>query len=198
MAARHSPCRALKLSAPLLCGTRTWNDVGGRTHTWVDPAHYRYPNSRRCCHEIHRSCRSAVGRTSSKNLRRSNDRTTRGRHGRGGMGLSLEDGKEIVRELQSRIIAVQIEMLEAAYSLCIHCGSRKDLKDRRSRQFRTVFGVVRVRCRRFIFCTCRGGKARNEWPLRHLSRSSTTPELRYLLAKFGSAKGSLASGQPRL
>jgi hypothetical protein len=32
-----------------------------------------------------------------------------------------------------------------------------------------------VRCRRFSFCTCRGGKARNEWPFRHLSGSSTTP-----------------------
>jgi hypothetical protein len=102
------------------------------------------------------------------------------------LGLSLEDGKEIVRELQSRVIAVQVEMLEAANSLCIHCGHRKDIKDRRPRQFRTVFGVVRVRCRRFIFCTCRGGKARNEWPLRHLWRSNTTPEFRYLLAKFGS------------
>src|SRR5450631_4151889 len=102
------------------------------------------------------------------------------------LGLSLEDGKEIVRELQSRMIAVQVEMLEAASSLCIHCGRRKDIKDRRPRQFRTVYGVVRVRCRRFIFCTCRGGKARNEWPLRHLWRSNTTPEFRYLLAKFGS------------
>jgi hypothetical protein len=102
------------------------------------------------------------------------------------LGLSLEDGKEIVRELQSRMIAVQVEMLEAATSLCVHCGRRKDIKDRRPRQFRTVFGVVRVRCRRFIFCTCRGGKARNEWPLRDLGRSSTTPELRYLFAKFGS------------
>ena len=33
------------------------------------------------------------------------------------LGLSLEDGKEIVRELQSRMIAVQVEMVEAATSL---------------------------------------------------------------------------------
>ena len=89
------------------------------------------------------------------------------------LGLSLEDGKEIVRELQSRMIGVQVDMLEAANSLCIHCGRRKVIKDRRPRQFRTVFGVTRVRCRRFIFCTCRGGRARSEWPLRHLCRSST-------------------------
>jgi hypothetical protein len=101
-------------------------------------------------------------------------------------GLSLEDGKEIVRELQARMVAIQVAMLEAATSTCIHCGRRKDIKDRRPRQFRTVFGVVRVRCRRFVFCTCHGGKARNEWPLRDLGRSSNTPELRYLFAKFGS------------
>jgi hypothetical protein len=77
-------------------------------------------------------------------------------------------------------------MIESATSLSIHCDRRKDIRHRRTRQFRTVFGVIRVRCRRFIFCTCRGGKARNEWPLRNLSRTSTTPELRYLLAKFGS------------
>ena len=51
------------------------------------------------------------------------------------LGLSLEDGKEIVRELQSRMIAVQVEMLEAANSLCIHCGHRKDIEDRRPSYF---------------------------------------------------------------
>jgi hypothetical protein len=84
------------------------------------------------------------------------------------------------------VIAVQVEMIEAAHSLCIHCGRRKDIKDRRPRQFRTVFGVARVRCRRFIFCTCSGGKPKAQWPLRDLWRSSSTPEIRSLYAKFGS------------
>jgi hypothetical protein len=59
------------------------------------------------------------------------------------LGLSLEDGKEIVRELQSRMIAVQVEMLEAATSLCIHCGRRKDIKDRRPRQLCAVTPSMR-------------------------------------------------------
>jgi hypothetical protein len=86
--------------------------------------------------------------------------------------------KEIGRELQSRMIAVQLEMLEAASSLCIHCGRRKDSKDRLARQFRTVFEVIRQRRRQFIFCTCRGGKARNE-SYSGISGSSTTSVLRY-------------------
>jgi hypothetical protein len=32
------------------------------------------------------------------------------------LGLSLEDGKEIVRELQSRMVAGQVEMLEAPFT----------------------------------------------------------------------------------
>ncbi|MDP8984401.1 MAG: hypothetical protein M3N97_05065 [Pseudomonadota bacterium] len=35
------------------------------------------------------------------------------------LGLSLEDGKEIVRELQARKVAIRVEMLEAATSTCI-------------------------------------------------------------------------------
>jgi hypothetical protein len=51
------------------------------------------------------------------------------------LGLSLEDGKEIVRELQSRMIAVQVEMLEAANSLCIHCGRATPSREAARRGF---------------------------------------------------------------
>ncbi len=48
------------------------------------------------------------------------------------------------------------------------------MKDLRSRQLRTVFGAVDVFCRRFVRCTCRGGKPRAAWPLRGNLRKCAT------------------------
>ena len=102
------------------------------------------------------------------------------------LGLTLEDGKEILRHVQDRMVKLQVEFLQSAAARCLHCGGKKSIKDKRSRVLRTVFGAVAVRCRRYIFCTCRGGKPRAEWPLRQLTGACNSPELRYLLSKWGS------------
>ena len=52
-------------------------------------------------------------------------------------------------------------------------------------ELRTVFGAVDVFCRRFVRCTCRGGKPRAAWPLRGMEVKRTLPERSYLLAKSG-------------
>ena len=60
------------------------------------------------------------------------------------------------------------------------------MKDRRTRSVRTVFGAVRVSCRRYLRCTCRGGKRTTVWPLDGTRLPGTTPELQYLYASWGS------------
>jgi hypothetical protein len=45
---------------------------------------------------------------------------------------------------------------------------------------RTIFGVVRVSCRRYLRCRCQGGKRVTVWPLKGRQASGTTLELQYL------------------
>jgi hypothetical protein len=102
------------------------------------------------------------------------------------LGLTLADGKTVLKQIQERIVQIQIEVISAAAEPCQHCGRKQRMKDLRTRQLRTVFGAVDVFCRRFVRCTCRGGKPRALWPLRRMDVKRTLPELSYLFAKWGS------------
>jgi hypothetical protein len=102
------------------------------------------------------------------------------------IGLSLEEGKTVLNAVQARMIQAQVEVLGAAHWRCGGCGRRQRIKDRRTRSVRTVFGAVRVSCRRFFRCPCRGGKRTTIWPLNSRRLPATTPELQYLYAKWGS------------
>jgi len=68
----------------------------------------------------------------------------------------------------------------------MHCAGAQHVKDIRTRQIRTVFGKIKVRCRRYIRCTCRGGRPIVLWPLGMMAIPRSTPELIYLMAKWGS------------
>lgn len=103
------------------------------------------------------------------------------------LGLTLADGKIVLRQVQERIVQIQIEAISAAATACPRCGRNQPMKDLRTRQLRTIFGVVDVFCRRFLRCSCRGGKPRAQWPLRWMRVRRTLPELSFLLAKWGSA-----------
>jgi hypothetical protein len=71
-------------------------------------------------------------------------------------------------------------------SRCMHCRGTLLVKDIRTRRIRTVFGKIAVSCRRYIRCTCQGGRPSILWPLGPLELPGSTPELSYLLAKWGS------------
>jgi hypothetical protein len=74
------------------------------------------------------------------------------------IGLTLAEGKDLVGQVQRKIVQTQIEILSLAKSLCMHCAGAQHVKDIRTRQIRTVFGKIKVRCRRYIRCICRGGR----------------------------------------
>jgi hypothetical protein len=105
------------------------------------------------------------------------------------LGLTLEDGKTILNGIEQDIVQTQVDLQSGLCRACIHCQEPQRVKDTRKRRLDTVFGRVTVRCRRFIRCTCQGGKARNLWPLAHwaeLGMKRSTPERTYLLAEWGS------------
>ena len=102
------------------------------------------------------------------------------------IGLTLEEGKTVLRQVQAGVVHRQVEALQAAHRKCPQCGRKQRIKDRRKRCLRTSFGVVRVSCRRFLRCRCQGGRRVTVWPLNGRQASGTTPELQYLYADWGS------------
>ena len=61
------------------------------------------------------------------------------------LGLTLADGKTVLKQVQERIVQIQIEALSAAAKACRNCGRNQRMKDLRKRQLRTVFGAVAAR-----------------------------------------------------
>jgi len=102
------------------------------------------------------------------------------------IGLTLQEGKDVLKQVQRNIAQTQIPVQSAASSQCMHCSGRQLVKDIRTRQIRTVFGKITVACRRYIRCTCRGGRPSILWPLGLMELPGSTPELNYLMAKCGS------------
>jgi hypothetical protein len=100
------------------------------------------------------------------------------------IGLTLEEGKTVLSQVQAGVIHRQVEVLQAAHRNCLQCGRKQRIKDRRTRCLRTIFGVVRVSCRRYLRCLCQGGKRVTVWPLNGRQASGTTPELQYLYADW--------------
>src|SRR5215469_13056193 len=102
------------------------------------------------------------------------------------IGLTLEEGKTVLSQVQAGVIHRQVEALQAAHRNCLLCGRKQRIKDRRKRCLRTIFGVVRGSCCRYHRCRCQGGKRVTVWPLNGREVSGTTPELQYLYADWGS------------
>jgi hypothetical protein len=99
----------------------------------------------------------------------------------GSIGLSLAEGKTILAEVQTQMVAAQIERHGQARRCCARCGRKLPNKGHYRSTFRSVFGNVAVRVRRVT--ACRGCGEKPAAPL-FTRRSSTAPELRYLNAKL--------------
>ena len=99
----------------------------------------------------------------------------------GSLGLSLAEGEAILAEIQTRMVAAQIEGQGEARRCCGRCGRRLPNKGHYRSTFRSAFGNVPVRVRRVKACS--GGGQNPTAPL-FTRKSSTAPELRYLNAKL--------------
>src|SRR5208283_5212687 len=69
---------------------------------------------------------------------------------------------------------------------CSHCGSRCAIKDWRTRQLTTLFGVVQVEAPRFDACRCGIASRRIVSPLAEIMPDRCTPEYERILSKMGS------------
>src|ERR1019366_7899216 len=99
----------------------------------------------------------------------------------GSLGLSIAEGKAILAEIQTRMVAAQIECHGESGRCCGRCARRLPNKGHYRSTFRSAFGNVPVRVRRVNACP---GCGQNPAAPLFTRKSSTAPELRYLHAKL--------------
>ena len=104
------------------------------------------------------------------------------------IGLSLEEGQQLLRGVQMAILADQSHRYELGRVRCSDCGRRQRIKDTRCKCVQTAFGAFRLRGRRYWVCQCRAQSMDTlVFPLGEIISRRTTPEVRYLFAELGAS-----------
>ena len=102
------------------------------------------------------------------------------------IGLSIEDSKGLLLNLQQEIVAAQAQAFCEAHSTCSCCGRRLRRKGSKSVQYRTVFGDIPVDSPRFYHCACQPHTAQTFSPLTALFPDHVAPEMLWLETKWAS------------
>jgi hypothetical protein len=102
------------------------------------------------------------------------------------LGLSVAEGKAILREVQNFVASQQtLEYLERQRN-CPHCGQRYHSKDTGTSTLETVFGPVAVPNPRWERCSCQAEGPKTFRPMATWLKGRTSPERLYLETKWGS------------
>lgn len=105
----------------------------------------------------------------------------------GDIGLSIDDGKEIMAALQSAVVNHEAETYSFFRRVCAGCQTFRRVKDYTTRRIRTVFGTVEVRNPRWMLCrACHPGMVVAFAPLHEICPDRATPEMMELTARLGS------------
>ena len=96
------------------------------------------------------------------------------------LGLSLQEGKALLKGVQDWVVAQQVNENLERQRVCKHCGRRHSTKDAGSTPVKTVFGRVEVPNPRWHRCTCETTGARTFRPTKAWLQGRTSPELLYL------------------
>jgi len=123
----------------------------------------------------------------------------------GDFGLSIVEGRLLLRTLQTAIAQDQVVAYDLHRRHCRHCGAYRQIKDWRPRVFTTGLGEIRVRVPRVVSCLCTPDplddhdESRDlrysESPIETLLPSRRTPEVSYLCAKHGASSSYRTAAQ---
>ena len=102
------------------------------------------------------------------------------------LGLTLEESKDILRELQRQIVQRQAESYAEEHRACPACGKRRRKKGSYFVCFRTLFGNVELESPRLYHCDCQEHEQKTFSPFTELMPEHTAPELLYLETKWAS------------
>ena len=102
------------------------------------------------------------------------------------IGLTLEEGKDLLAALQVHLVQAQAEDHCHRLRRCQRCGAQRPLKDQRSRRLVSLFGTVEVRAPRFNPCRCAVTSRGTLNPVVEIMPDRCTPEYERTVAKMGS------------
>lgn len=99
-------------------------------------------------------------------------------------GLTLDESKNIQRNLQAEFVQFQVDQAGRADRVCKECGRRRGIHDYRPRTIHSLFGVCRMRVPRFDGCACPASAGAGR--IEALLKGRATPELERVQAELGS------------
>ncbi|MEP6593344.1 MAG: hypothetical protein ABJC51_06615, partial [Acidobacteriota bacterium] len=107
-----------------------------------------------------------------------------------GLGLLLQETKDLLRELQTIVVAEQAARFVSAASRCSSCSTSLGVKDTKQLVYRTTFGIARlVSPRLYSRCTLCGtmaGQAKTVSPLARALPERTHPQWKWLQCRYAS------------
>jgi hypothetical protein len=71
------------------------------------------------------------------------------------LGLSLAEGKRVAVAIQTEMVRARAATMGERCRCCAHCGANLPSKGYRPVTFRSLFGDMPLRVRRFASCQCR-------------------------------------------
>jgi hypothetical protein len=102
------------------------------------------------------------------------------------LGLTLAEGKMILKGLQQIVVERQVSSSLLPKRACPDCGQPRHSKGNHTLSLRTVFGQLSVRSARLHQCTCQPHQTKTFSPLAEMLPGHTTPELLFLETKWAS------------
>jgi hypothetical protein len=101
------------------------------------------------------------------------------------LGLRLDEAKRLTAALQAQVVPAQMAALGECPRACEACGRKLAAKGHYRARFRSLFGDVPVRVRRWFVCPCRGGagEAKSVTAL-DFGGDAVAPELAYVTARY--------------
>lgn len=102
------------------------------------------------------------------------------------LGLTLNESKQILHDLQQCIILHQVDAFLERQRPCPYCRKPRLLKDNGRAVFRTLFGQMSLPNPRWYHCSCREPERKTLRPLSALLPERTSPELLFMESKWAS------------
>jgi hypothetical protein len=101
------------------------------------------------------------------------------------LGLTLAEAKMVLAQLQDTLVKEQVTAFVTQQQTCPSCGTPRSCKGHHQIVVRSLFGRLTLSSPRLYTCACQvGDSRRSRSPLAELLSERTTPELRYLEAKW--------------
>jgi hypothetical protein len=100
------------------------------------------------------------------------------------LGLRLEEAKRLTATLQAEIVTAQVATIGERRRWCAACGQPLAGKGHYRATFRSLFGGVPVRVRRWQVCPCQGPGEPKSFAALELGGGAVAPELAYVTARY--------------